>query len=530
MNTDGKMPQTARSENAFIAPDAPDAQAVIDVAYNAVDLPHDIERAVAAGDYRLASQLIERRIAHTLSPSMRCRLEAERRRCAYLEGECYPYSYGQAVQMFLDEVPQATPEQFEEFFLSGALDWVYKRSSSDEKIGHPDETAKLPSPALLSSNTHGLLTSVEQSHGAGKEMIYFHELFLETLTKVRMKLDDENTLSRSAYLNDRLHAVKQKGYERARITVKVSIDIKEHLKCGELLTAHLPVPRPTPSTQDAHARGLAPFISNVQVLETSHPDFFVAPEGAPARTVCLQGVDTTGPFWITYSYEICAPYTKLDPREVVRDVSKTMSDLAFLSEELPHIPFDPSLVLRAQEIVGSETNPLLKARLIYNEITQYVSYAYVRPYAGILSTARYAAANLQGDCGVQASLFIALCRIVGIPAAWESGLYVSPRDGIQWHDWARFYIEPYGWLWADCSFGGSAYRMRERERHDYYFGNCDALRMVANSQMCAPFNPPKRFDRIDPTDNQKGEIESHQKGFCSSEVVDTQELISYEYL
>ena len=62
-----------------------------------------------------------------------------------------------------------------------------------------------------------------------------------------------------------------------------------------------------------------------------------------------------------------------------------------------------------------------------------------------------------GRCGIQALLFVTLCRAVDIPARWQSGLYTTPVN-VGCHDWAQFYVEPYGWLFADCSFGGSAWR------------------------------------------------------------------------
>ena len=53
---------------------------------------------------------------------------------------------------------------------------------------------------------------------------------------------------------------------------------------------------------------------------------------------------------------------------------------------------------------------------------------------------------------MQALLFITLCRMSGIPARWQSGLYATEfYTGC--HDWAQFYIEPYGWVFADPSFG-----------------------------------------------------------------------------
>ena len=95
----------------------------------------------------------------------------------------------------------------------------------------------------------------------------------------------------------------------------------------------------------------------------------------------------------------------------------------------------------------------------------------------------YYAAGLRGDCGVQALLFITLCRCAGIPARWQSGLFVTPyAQGC--HDWAQFYVAPYGWLFADCSFGGSAWRAGNAERHAFYFGNLDPFRAWRRTARC----------------------------------------------
>ncbi len=105
----------------------------------------------------------------------------------------------------------------------------------------------------------------------------------------------------------------------------------------------------------------------------------------------------------------------------------------------------------------------------------------MREYFTILQIPEYAVLNQKGDCGVQALLFITRCRCAGIPARWQSGLFVTPySQGC--HDWAQFYIAPYGWLFADPSFGGSGYRSGNLEKQEHYFGNLDPWRMVANSE------------------------------------------------
>lgn len=103
-------------------------------------------------------------------------------------------------------------------------------------------------------------------------------------------------------------------------------------------------------------------------------------------------------------------------------------------------------------------------------------------------------------------MFITLCRIVGIPARWQSGLYVNP-EYIGCHDWAQFYVEPYGWLFADPSFGGGALRNNCEKRWNFYFGNLDPFRMVANSEFHYQFLSEKKYLRSDPYDNQVGEAE-----------------------
>lgn len=116
-----------------------------------------------------------------------------------------------------------------------------------------------------------------------------------------------------------------------------------------------------------------------------------------------------------------------------------------LAEQAPHICFTPYLRSLAAELRGSETDPVRIARRFYDFITTQVMYAYQRPYLLIEGGAEYTAVNLRGDCGLQALLFITLCRISGVPARWQSGLYAAPGD-VGSHDWAEFYSDRLGWL------------------------------------------------------------------------------------
>ncbi|HMO27449.1 MAG TPA: transglutaminase-like domain-containing protein, partial [Tepidisphaeraceae bacterium] len=109
------------------------------------------------------------------------------------------------------------------------------------------------------------------------------------------------------------------------------------------------------------------------------------------------------------------------------------------------------------------------------------------------------------DCGVQSLLYISLCRAVGVPARWQSGGTTDTVKGANLHDWTEVYVEPWGWIVVDPSYG--------RKKHDdprvrdFYFGHVDRYRMVVNTDYGAPLVPPKQSLRSEPLDFQRGEVE-----------------------
>ena len=118
-------------------------------------------------------------------------------------------------------------------------------------------------------------------------------------------------------------------------------------------------------------------------------------------------------------------------------------------------------------------------------------------------------------------------RLAGIPAQWQSGLVVR-REMVGCHDWAAFYIAPHGWMYADCSAGASMARAGNEKMRLHYFGNLDTDRMVANSDICAPFDPPMCSFRADPCDNQVGEMEVDGVGLYGQQVETTQEIVKHQ--
>ena len=89
-------------------------------------------------------------------------------------------------------------------------------------------------------------------------------------------------------------------------------------------------------------------------------------------------------------------------------------------------------------------------------------------------------------------------------------------------------MEPYGWIFADPSYGTGAVRTGKEERRQFYFGNLDAYRFVANSAFQTNFTIPKAQWRADPYDNQLGEIESATRGFDFDDYVRSKEILLCE--
>ena len=74
------------------------------------------------------------------------------------------------------------------------------------------------------------------------------------------------------------------------------------------------------------------------------------------------------------------------------------------------------------------------------------------------------------------------------------------------HDWSEIYVEPWGWLPADASYGVQKKSDDPRVR-DFFCGHMDPYRMIVNLDYSQPFQPPKASYRSEPTDFQRGEVE-----------------------
>lgn len=449
----------------------------LDLKYLKVNLPEDILKLKCNGDFEGAQKLIDLRLKKQIPISMRRRLEIEKEILKTIKGE-YPYTFDQALKKMQDNIKDFTREELIELQEESQADWI-----------------------LVDGQVH------------------FNDSFFGSLIITRSDLaarlinKQEEDNKRGNFLNENIKNTKQEGSASYFIHLKTKLRLKdEAVRKGEKIRVYMPLPI---NCQQ----------SNINIIKTTPGAKYIADENYQSRTAYFETVlGDEQEFTVEYSYESHLKYNDLNPSNVSNEQP------TFNTEEFePHIMFTPYIKELAEEIIGNETNPLIKARKIYDYITQNVKYSYMRAYSTIVNIPEYCAINLKGDCGVQALLFITLCRYAGIPAKWQSGLAVTPYH-IGPHDWAQFHIAPYGWLYADPSFGGSAYRSNNTEKWNFYFGNLDPFRMIANSEFQHEFDPPKKYWRHDPYDNQVGECEYEDKEIRREEFKVNYELIEMRKL
>lgn len=434
---------------------------MIDLKCLRYNLPEDISNLISFGDFNGALRIIDMRLKGDIPEILRERLELEKVRLARLRGE-YKYTLDEAVSLAISAIKGFSRDELLMLKDTGYSDWAYV-----------DGTVK------------------------------FHHKFLDNIIKTypdikKRLIAEDNGIDekQETLLDDTIDEVVKQGRIGYHIHIRAGVKLsRKESVIGSTVRVHVPVIASNSMTK------------NIKILSSKPEAKFISPEDYPQRTAYFEKTVTgEDEFTVEYSYENHVEYKKLDYSRVC-DIQPS-----FDTEEIqPQVVFTPYLKSLASEIAGDEKNNLSIARKFYDFITTKVKYSFVREFCTIQNIPEYASLNLKGDCGVQALLFITLCRISGIPARWQSGLYVTPYF-IGCHDWAQFYIEPYGWLYTDPSFGGSAYRKGNLKRWDYYFGNIDPFRMIANSKFQHEFIPEKMFLRADPYDNQQGEVEYADHG------------------
>ena len=281
---------------------------------------------------------------------------------------------------------------------------------------------------------------------------------------------------------------------RVRVTYTLTVD-PDAAPAGETLRAWLPFPRSIPGQQES-----------IELAESSPAARVVAPESQMQRTVYLEQAAAAGQptaFQIVYELTVHGRYRALDSGKVVP--ARITPELApYVGERPPHIVFSDAMRRYSREAVGDETNPLRVAERLFAAVDR-IPWAGAREYSTITNIGDYALRAGHADCGQQTLLLMTLLRLNGIPARWQSGWVYSDGEYANMHDWGWLYLEPYGWLPMDVTFG----RLQSGDPaiDGFYLGGLDAYRIAFNDDYGTPLYPAKQHERSETVDSQRGEVE-----------------------
>lgn len=282
-----------------------------------------------------------------------------------------------------------------------------------------------------------------------------------------------------------------------RVRVTQSIVVKaDAVPAGQTLRAWIPYPRLRPGQQE-----------DLVFLDSTPAVHRIAPESAQQRTVYLEQTAKAGQpthFSISYELTVYGQVHRIDP-ERVQALGDRPELAPYLGERAPHIVFTEALRRYSREVVGDETNPARIAQKLYAAVDR-IPWAGAREYSTLSNISDYALHAGHADCGQQTLLLMALLRLNGIPARWQSGMVYSDGDYDNLHDWGWLYLAPYGWVPMDVTTG------RFQDAKDpgvewFYFGGLDAYRIAFNDDYGTDLVPAKRHFRSETVDSQRGEVE-----------------------
>lgn len=282
---------------------------------------------------------------------------------------------------------------------------------------------------------------------------------------------------------------------RVRVTHTLTVEA-DAVPAGKAIRAWIPYPRAIPGQQQ-----------DIRTIATSPAKHVVAPESALQRTVYLEQHARAGAptaFSVTYELTIHGQYHAIDPDDAV-SATPTPALAEHLAERPPHIVFTDAIRAYSRRVVGDDKNPYRIARKLFEAVDRDIPWAGAREYSTLTNIASHTLARGYGDCGQQTLLLIALLRLNGIPARWQSGWVWSDGDYSNLHDWGWLYLAPHGWLPMDVTTG--VFERGDAALRDFYLGGLDAYRIAMNDDWGRELVPPKRHPRSDTVDSQRGEAE-----------------------
>jgi transglutaminase-like putative cysteine protease len=426
----------------------------------------NIDRLITEGEYSAAEKLLEQQTDASVPVTSPAAVQLEILRRTRQD---FPYTGEEILAQLKKSIPDVTPADVDRWRVSGEL-----------------QARKIDGEHRYFRGAVGnLFRASEEARGRRPETPPAEKKFgLNSLLEELVQLSEETN-------SDTIYPVKHDV--RYEMAVKAG---HPRLKPGAQVRAWLPFPQQYRQQQ------------GVKLIHSDPPHVTISENGAPHRTVYFEQTiaDPAQPpsFRVAFEFTTSAYCPKLDAAKVAPYDESGAVFQEYTAERPPHIEFTPEVKRLASEIVGDETNPLEKARRVFRWVSHNIPWCSEMEYGIIPNLSEKGLTARRGDCGVQGLVFITLCRAAGVPARWQSGWQTKPDDW-NMHDWSEFYVEPWGWLPADASYGVRDHA--EPRVRDFFCGHMDPYRLIVNLDYARPLDPPKTSFRSEPNDFQRGEIE-----------------------
>jgi transglutaminase-like putative cysteine protease len=191
------------------------------------------------------------------------------------------------------------------------------------------------------------------------------------------------------------------------------------------------------------------------------------------------------------------------------------SDLDEYLQASSTIPVDGTVKELADEITKDETTYLGKARAIYDWIIANMN----RDESVVGCGQGDVCALIEskaGKCTDINSVFVGLCRSVGVPAREMFGVRINDTDITNnEHCWAEFYLPGTGWVAADPADVLKAVLKNSwdkdseetKEIQEYYWGNCDEKRVELSRGRDITLSPAQSGEALNNFGYPYGEVD-----------------------
>ena len=238
----------------------------------------------------------------------------------------------------------------------------------------------------------------------------------------------------------------------------------------------------------------------------------------------------------TFDVERREVLNQLNPAETRAYEPADLADKAEYLAADANVVIDDRIRDLSAKIVGAESNPIVKARLIYDWVLANIEYWVKDPKtkkASPVGSTTYCLESATGNCTDFHSLWTSLARAAGIPTRMKYGSFfkaeLNGQDADQsYHCWPEFWVPNYGWVPHDVAvadiFTGNfattpdnekpvrlttadGYTGKDEAKVNYYFGSIEERRVtwsvgrdlaLTPKQAGGPVNAlPKAYVEID---------------------------------